>query len=667
MREKRGVNLKENFFRKINSKFIKVTVLFLFFFGFIAFFISFSSAYGMDSNYSTHQHITKEAGEIWTSMPLEIDDHLFNSIDDSRLDRDYDSDIGDDIITGSAEEDLALSTILWVYRNHFWDPDEPNYLEEGSYNRNLFGDGSLYRKALDYWMNDVIPYYTGRNENNLIFTNHDIDQDQSYYMLGRTAHLLEDAAQPSHVLLDSHSDKFLDGSSILEDWAGENFSQYDGSDYSNKEYNYNNLIDNFNWSSVQPNDLTEDQLNLFKLFWYTAQKTQYWASDDKDGNFIYTNLDNNLQNWSCSGSGDNNLWADEYTLCNDFINDHNDFSKDNVEQEADAVIPHAMKAVAGLYQLFWDTVRNELRLNPIDSNKQEVRGGVRQNGVWKTELDVANSNSKDIQIRLIMTDNCNDNLSLTLSNPSKTINYSASGEDCGEVLRLDNPTQGMWEAIIEGVSVSEEIQEFEVSVGFVDEESVDSDDVGGVNFTSINLDYISTCDSGDIKLIMKGDEAQGNDPIVNVTEATEQATDFFLTALVIPDHRMWITMDTKPGSGFLGKVGDVSRVDDNLAHTKLGQIMFDADIQLKMDHFGQSQNLIEGLINDWVDDVSHDANIVPEFYARVWISSDFIQANGTGCEIFITNSSLKVESEIISVSLGVGGYESELADFKTDE
>ena len=100
-------------------------------------------------------------------------------------------------------------------------------------------------------------------------------------------------------------------------------------------------------------------IELFRLFWYTAQKTQYWASDDNDGNTVYTTLSGNQQNWDCSGSGNLNLWKDfNYTSCNSFISDHTTLNQNTVDQETNATIPHAMKSTAGLYRLFWDTVHS---------------------------------------------------------------------------------------------------------------------------------------------------------------------------------------------------------------------------------------------------------------------------------------------------------------------
>ena len=148
---------------------------------------------------------------------------------------------------------------------------------------------------------------------------------------------------------------------LRKDYTGSNFSRLrTTSNWQGKNFNpyyYEYLIGNFNWSKVEPKD--KEFMELFRLFWYTAQKTQYWASDDNSGNTIYKDLNGNTQNWQCSGGGNLNLWKDfNYTSCNNFTNDHNNLNLNTVDQEANATIPHAMKATAGLYRLFWDTVHS---------------------------------------------------------------------------------------------------------------------------------------------------------------------------------------------------------------------------------------------------------------------------------------------------------------------
>src|SRR3989338_6800310 len=323
-------------------------------------------------------------------------------------------------------------------------------------------------------------------------------------------------------------------------------------------------------------------------------------------------------------------------------------------------------------------------LTPVIDHPNSVYGFVFENENWTAYLNIGGLSGKKLTIGLSWGIPIYNDLTLTVKDPEGTI-YDSTSNAPGftykgpwpSVMTFDNPIDGQWEVTIRGESLTIdtdplyalEFQEFAL-ITQVKDTDTPGDNVGGINFTDATLNYISTCNpENGLEVVMKGTEANvsAGDAIINITNATVQATDAFLTALAIPNHKMWVTMDTKPGSGFAGKVGDVSRVDGSLAHTQLGQIMFDADIQLKMDTFAQSQSLLDGLINDWVDSVSGNSAVVPEFYVRVWISGESVTANGTGCKLFITNSSLKVESNVDAVWLNQGtGYEQQLADFKTD-
>jgi len=283
-------------------------------------------AYTVETNQEVHQYLTNESKETWKLIPSEIKDHLITPLNQTIDEKGFKA--GEDTTTGSGEEDkeLSLEDFFCAGRpfcRHFWQPDNPGSpsTEIDDYDDGLASFGSSYRKALELWQTKVIPNYLNRNFN------------ESYYWLGRVAHLLEDTAQQSHVHLDSHGGTSLGGTSILEDYTGSNFSRlrntsnWKGNNFAGQQYHYENLIDNFNWSTVEPKD--KQFIELFRLFWYTAQKTQYWASDDNDGNMVYEDLDGNQQNWQCEGINNLNLWKDfNYTSCNNFINNFDKFLLD---------------------------------------------------------------------------------------------------------------------------------------------------------------------------------------------------------------------------------------------------------------------------------------------------------------------------------------------------
>ncbi|MBU1183336.1 MAG: hypothetical protein KKF00_14480 [Proteobacteria bacterium] len=287
------------------------------------FVICSPSIFAYSKDPPVHQHITNESHVVWDTIPYEIKQNIGNELRESDI----------TIIQGSEEEDYYDRFLL-----HFWQPDDP---EDGEYDNGLGWDDSSWEKAEHLWRTRVISSYIDGNI------------EDSYYWLGRVAHLLEDATSVPHVHLDPHPiisylERYTANNySVMNNtynWQGENF----------EPYYYENLIDGFDWSDIEPDTAN----HLFRLFWYTAQKTQYWASKDDDANYFYRELDNSPHNWSCSGSGSTNLWGDKYTSCSDFISHDEDLSMDNVEVVANAVIPHAMRATAGLYRLFWDTVHS---------------------------------------------------------------------------------------------------------------------------------------------------------------------------------------------------------------------------------------------------------------------------------------------------------------------
>jgi len=88
-----------------SKKTILIVVILL---GIIVLLLSSSSlAYGMSApNKTVHQYISKEAAEVLVSIPSEILYHLTNNISNTSLDSNY--DFGNDIITGSGEEEFSF-------------------------------------------------------------------------------------------------------------------------------------------------------------------------------------------------------------------------------------------------------------------------------------------------------------------------------------------------------------------------------------------------------------------------------------------------------------------------------------------------------------------------------------------------------------------------------
>ena len=356
--------------------------------------ISYLFSDGYSYEIPAHLQITLEAGKVWVEIPREIRDKLDGS---NKLDKACEAnyDAGDDIYVGSAEEDLGETPFPCTgleqittnegrnsFFEHFWDPDfprlTPSNQEQRGYNCGTLGDGynlglpaivpsacgdhfdSAYRSSQDEWDKAIVLYRTGR-------------VDEAYYKLGIVAHLLEDMALPAHVHLVPHPQGFikkipktspLAGPDLYEDFVDKGLVKKVAgrSNILGQEYRFEclpNLPCDFDWSQVHPNPT-----NFFKLFWYTAQKTQYFASRTTGafgnsplvgiGNDFYVDLEGDAHRFP-------NLWQGEAIPIRDpqALADKKQ-RKDVLQQMADALVPHALKAVAGLYHLFWMETHPEI-------------------------------------------------------------------------------------------------------------------------------------------------------------------------------------------------------------------------------------------------------------------------------------------------------------------
>lgn len=327
-----------------------------------------SAAWGHDV--PVHQHITREAAKVWRDAPYELTSRLdgptpINRICTVRFDQ------GDDIITGSAEEDQEYYPILCPGRpprysrgflEHFWDPDAPNVGGTAVYDQG-FSEPSVwsgerfassYRKAQELWDRRVICNYTGQDRKG---NRCPVDKDQAYYWLGRVAHLLEDLTVPAHVHNTPHDPLLarfvLQGKDPFEDFVKSNVDLFKGANYQGREYRYEDLPglalqQQFRWTDVHP-----APTNLFKLFWFVAQKTQYYATG---GGITDRVGDGGTYRTYKSVKGktvhrfDPPLWETEGKKP---VGRPGEITAKLPQMAAD-LVPHALRAVAGLYRLFWD-------------------------------------------------------------------------------------------------------------------------------------------------------------------------------------------------------------------------------------------------------------------------------------------------------------------------
>jgi len=189
------------------------------------------------------------------------------------------------------------------YCNHFWDPDGGP--DAGL---NVFGRQwqSAYRRAQHLWDEKVTPLYQSGQ------------LDQAYYWLGRIAHLLVDLSVPAHVHLDTHP-------------VVESYESYMG------EYN-DDVSNHYNFAQWTASGLASPASNLFSLFQDIAEKADEFDSNDASGES------------PGHKEGHNDAWETQNGVYGWY-----DTSYAECRIHGNTLMPEAIRHVAGLYKLFWQS------------------------------------------------------------------------------------------------------------------------------------------------------------------------------------------------------------------------------------------------------------------------------------------------------------------------
>jgi hypothetical protein len=381
--------------RRLQTRTLLLGLL-VFCFFFLSYNLGKAHAHGITDPW-VHQKIAKYALFLWQDCPVEMRNHGERDVSTFlELPCLISYDPGDDIILGSGEEDHEKNPFCGPplrcaddnegrngFMEHFWNPDEfygreYNCVGSRAFNKGLvftfpldafqieYNYDSAYQLAQDLWDNKAIRFYKEGKE--LIRQGHDAEGqakiDEAYYWLGRVAHLLTDMCVPAHVHLKPHGPDLPlienDSSDCFEYYFDKHHPEYINDflwDLNTpcplgQEYRVEALpnLSGFNWDEIWfYSGETFTPSNLFKLFWFTAQKTQYFASinangtNPANGNSQYKPLNGEPRDFNPP------LWMGDPAV---IISDP-ELVPGNEDKMADALIPHAMRAVAGLYRLFW--------------------------------------------------------------------------------------------------------------------------------------------------------------------------------------------------------------------------------------------------------------------------------------------------------------------------
>ena len=180
-------------------------------------------------------------------------------------------------------------------------------------------------------------------------------------------------------------------------------------------------------------------------------------------------------------------------------------------------------------------------------------------------------------------------------------------------------------------------------------------ELGGVDFTSIQFNYISSQDAGDFEFMIKATKAEESSKVVDIESAIGTALDFFFIGLTLSNSRFWVNLNPWEPERI---------VDEDVVITDVGRIMLEADLQMKRDfckhenpcqsEIGEKywssldnkrEQLVKECMNNYPGQIEDTDNVLFSAATRHWIIPDEIIACGNGNEIYIIDATLDIYSE----------------------
>ncbi len=312
-----------------------------------------------------------------------------------------------------------------------------------------------------------------------------------------------------------------------------------------------------------------------------------------------------------------------------------------------------------------------------------INGFVRDGEYFQTTVDVGDI--PKLGLSLSWVPNNNNNLDLKVISPSGKVYgtggisekdgfthiKSCVGDLCwADEMTFNEPETGRWIVRVIGTSISPSqwppfitYQSFSLKSSRLPPE----EPPGGINFTSAHLNYVSYCsaEDGRLSFVMKGEEADVGDPIIDMGKRNGDAMNAFLTGLVIPNYDQFISMDPPDPYVWSAEKGRV-RMDTSFANTWAGLAFLDADVKLKQIFVSpEMKRALEESYNEWdrmIQGTSYYGKLTsynwyyPSPLMRAWITPDNVTASGENCQVFITNATMGVDFEVDAVYFDYSQY-----------
>ena len=194
------------------------------------------------------------------------------------------------------------------------------------------------------------------------------------------------------------------------------------------------------------------------------------------------------------------------------------------------------------------------------------------------------------------------------------------------------------------------------------EDAVLTSDLGGIDFASINLNFISINPDQDgglnLDLVLKAQKSNGTSPGIDILNSTKLSAIAFMTGLAIPDYKFEASLDPNNSDRI---------IDKDLAQSEVGRIMLEADLQMKKDFakYGtpcesqigkvfydlldkKEDSLVQRCMNEFPGEIKDVRCVRFRPISRHNIVPDKIYAYTNETQIYIINASLKIISQSVT-------------------
>lgn len=184
------------------------------------------------------------------------------------------------------------------------------------------------------------------------------------------------------------------------------------------------------------------------------------------------------------------------------------------------------------------------------------------------------------------------------------------------------------------------------------------DSLGGINFSSIKLNYIATVSNSNYtytSFLLKTRGAKEGDSIIDPENAIELSLNSFFIGLTIPNDKFWVNLNPWEPDRI---------IEEDLDATDVGKIMLEADLQMKKDfckykdpctskigetYWGlldeKREELIKKCMQKHLGQIKDIKNVQFQVATRHWIVPNSVDVYEGGNEVYIANSTLDIYSE----------------------